>query len=377
MAPMADRPTIVHLIYALDTGGCEQQLLRILPSVADFSHHIITLHHPGQLANRFEEAGISVSTVSWTNIFDIKSYHRLINKIKKISPDVVMTYLFHADVIGRLVILPLTHVKPIPWLRTTYNSLDPRFLTTRIFEWLSKPLVTDYVANSKAVKDYYVKRLGVGKERVTVIPNAIDTDTYSKNNQSIDQAIRQKMGINEDAFIVTCVANLHASKGYTYLLEAFAEIASAKPNVHLFIVGEGEQRQTLEKQALSYGTKNRIHFLGQIEDVLSILYTSNLFTFPSLFEGMSNALMEAAASCCPIVATDIPENRALLKDALFVPVKNSSALREAILFVINNPVAAREIAQKNFAHIRENHSILTVSKKLSVFWLKKVREHSQ
>ena len=365
---------ILHIIQSLDSGGCENMLLRTLPLLNDdFEHQIVTLKELGELTPKFVASGITVKTVHCNSLFDVPGILRLQKLVQEECPDVILTYLFHADMISRFFLrnIPLSchselveesHFKKenktvpiIPFLRTTYNH--PKYLIARILEWTTKPLVRQYLANSEAVKDFYVNHLGVQPEKITVIPNGIDVEYF--DSITPDPELRKSLGINPDDFVIICIANLHPNKGHRYLLEAFEFLslraergnpspppthghpgldpgsipALPKQNLKLLIVGDGIERENIEQQIGKYQSKENIYFLGRRTDVPQLLKISDCFVLPTLFEGMSNAVMEAMASGLPVITTDIPENRILIKNnisGILVPASDSGAITQAI-----------------------------------------------
>lgn len=351
---MPQKKKILHIIQSLDNGGCENMLLRTLPLLDDFEHKIITLKEPGELAQRFISADIVIETVYCNGFFDILGILRLRRLTQKEAPDLIITYLFHADILGRLILKTCAPV--VPFLRTTYNH--PKYLIARFLEWLTKPLVKRYIANSEAVKDFYVKRLGVTPEKITVIPNGIDTDFF--DGIISDPNLRKSLGITQDDFVITCVANLHPNKGHRYLLEAFENIYREYPATHLLIVGDGIERDNLKNQIRTYASKNNISFLGRRIDVPQLLKISDCFVLPTLFEGMSNAIMEAMASSLPVITTDIPENRALIKNdisSLLIPPRSSKNITDAVIALINDSELYRMSSEYGHVFIKKNFSL--------------------
>ncbi len=328
------KKTIVHLIQSLDSGGCENMLLRTLPLMKKFNHIIVTLNRRGGLADKFEKKGIRVININQKSLVDLFSYRRLKLKLKEISPSLIITYLFHADLIGRLYVQSFINCKVIPFLRTTYNHKN--YWQARLFETITKSLVYKYIANSEAVKDFYVHKIGVSKNKIIVIPNGIDVDYY--NSIPKDYKLRTKLGIKQSDKVIICVANFHINKGHKYLLEAFEQVYKKYKNIKLLLVGDGSEKENLKNQIKFYDSKNNIIFLGKRDDVPYLLKISNIFVLPTLFEGMSNSILEAMACGLPIIATNIPENIYILNDnsALLVPIKNSHALSHNIVRLITN-----------------------------------------
>lgn len=360
--------TIAHLIIALDNGGCENQLLRILPKVTNFRHVVITLHHEGILAPQFKKAGIEVVNIGWQGFTDLAGYRTLVKTLKQLRPSLVMTYLAHADLLGKTIIQLLTPYRPIPSLRTTHNH--PLYRMARVAEWLTRPFTRHYVANSEAIKEYYSSHLGVATNKITVIPNGIDQEAIAKATAS--KTLRSELGVAEDSHIITCVANLHPYKGHTYLLEAFETVYQEISNCDLLLVGEGQEHENLIAQIEHYGSKEHIHFLGRRTDVPEILSITDIFAFPTLFEGMSNALMEAMAAGKAIIATDIPENVHLLgrKSAIFIPVKQSHPLASAIVDLLSNTKKRESLGKRAQEKVKTTYDLSVIAKQLTEFYQK-------
>lgn len=362
---MVPKKKIIHIIQSLDNGGCENMLLRTLPLLNEFEHKIVTLKERGELAPQFVSAGILVETVQATSFFDIPGIFRLRKLMRKENPDILLTYLFHADMIGRLALSSVTTAPIIPFLRTTYNH--PKYLIARILEWLTKPLVRRYLANSEAVKDFYVKHIGVQPKKITVIPNGIDIDYF--DSIMPDPKLRESLGIKPDDLVIICVANLHINKGHRYLLEAFETLHSpnnetipaSKPlNLKLLIVGDGEEKENLLRQIENYHSKEHTLFLGRRTDVPQLLKISNLFVLPTLFEGQSNAIMEAMASGLPVITTDIPENKSLITNnvsGILVRTRDVEAIVQSINTIAIPGALSIKLGKNSKEFLEQNFSL--------------------
>jgi len=288
---MTNKPVIIHLIKSLNPGGCEYMLLRTLPLLQKYSHYIFTLGPAGYLVNKFKAKGISV--VSSTSLLD------LLKQIRFLKPRIIITYLFHADLIGGLLIKPITGFKIIPFLRSTYNSF--KYLPALLSAWITKPLTTEYLANSEAVKNYYINHLHVSKDKITVITNGINLEDI--NNIKTKPKTGNK---------IICVANFHPNKGHSLLLTAFEESFRTHARASLTLVGEGETKTKLIEQIKNYKSRSKIIFTGYRADVISLLNQADIYVLPTKFEGMSNAILEAMACGLPVITSDIPENRELI-----------------------------------------------------------------
>lgn len=353
---------IFHLINSLDNGGCEKMLLRTLPLVTGYEHQIYTLKQKGILADKFEQLGISVSQV--------KGLLELRNIVKSESPDIIVTYLFHADVVGRLLFHPRRTTHVISFLRTTYNY--PRYLPARIFELLTSFLSEHYFANSIAVKNYYVNNLHVPQGKISVIPNGVDLKLYSKS-EKLRNEYRNKLKLGQQDVVLIDVANFHPNKGHKHLIKAFSQIKQSISNAKLLLVGEGVERPRIQSLASKTNHADSIHFLGNRNDIPELLNCSDIYVSPTYFEGMSNSLMEAMAIGLPVVTTAIPENALLIKNGfngLLIPMDDrlDISLSQGLISLIKNPKGKDWLGTNARKTILETYSL----KKVAKLWLKEL-----
>lgn len=319
---MPAKRRIVHLISSLESGGCENMLLRTLPLLQDegYEHVVVTLFRPGELAPMFRTRGVRQLSVG--------GFGRLLPLLKKIQPALIITYLFHADMVGRLWVQPRLPVPVIPFLRTTYNF--SRYWPARLMERATRRLVRRYLANSTAVKGFYVREIGVAADRISVLPNGIEMTVFAGADP---QPLLDELRLPGQRFVITCVANLAPNKGHRVLLDAFATLAATRSDCCLLLVGQGSEEMRLRQQAAASAAGNQVYFLGRRRDVPAILAVSDAFVLPTLFEGMSNAIQEAMAARLPVITTAIPENEALITDretGLLVAPGMETPIREAL-----------------------------------------------
>ena len=172
---------------------------------------------------------------------------------------------------------------------------------------------------------------------VTTIHNGLSLPNY---HPSLDP--RARWGIPDGKPVLLTVGRLSRQKNHAVLLQALRDI----PEAHLAIVGGGELRDDLTALASALRVDDRVHFTGEIapEDVVSLLKACDVFVFPSLWEGLPMAAIEALQAGAPVVASDIPANREVLGDAaILVPASDASALAAAVRMVLEDPTVANRL----------------------------------
>jgi glycosyltransferase involved in cell wall biosynthesis len=326
------RKRILHFISGLEIGGAENQLLRILPELQ--KHHenaVCCARGRGPVGKALEEKNISVYYLELENFFDFPAVLRFRKIIKDFSPDLLVTYLIHADLYGRI----WGRLFGIKKIICSKRGALLQWEWLSFFDRLTKKLVDHYLVQTDAAKNEWMKKLKLSKEKFTVIPNGIDVNEF-KFDMDRKKKMRE-LKINGNPLIITCVSKLRRGKGHRVLLEAFEKIYAK--NIVLLIVGDGEKEIELKNYANNFASKNKIFFLGHRSDISEILAVSDIFILPTEKEGMSNALIEAMIAGLPIITTDIPENRALIKNkesGIFFPVNDVNSLNNKIELLISN-----------------------------------------
>jgi glycosyltransferase involved in cell wall biosynthesis len=278
--------------------------------------------------------------------------------IRQHQPEIIATYLIHADLFGRVWGRIFGVRKIICHHRGSllqWGWLFPLDKVTRF-------LVTKYVFQTPSAKQSMSSKFGLLPSQTLVIPNAIDLEDF---NFSVHKDIKlRELGIRQPALNIVCVANLRRGKGHSFLIEAFSralERASGKyGNINLLIVGDGDQRQSLTKQAGNSPAKDHIYFLGHRSDTVAILKVCDIFALPTLAEGMSNAIMEAMAAGLPVITTDIDANQDLITDnhsGILVPPANIALLEHALTKLINNPDVRLRLGANAAKLIKQKYSL--------------------
>lgn len=361
------RKKILHIITGLEVGGAETNLSRIVPSLEkEFENRIVCLKGEGIIGRKLEKNKIPVYYLRINGIFDFFN-PRVIFEFRKIikdfQPEIIETYLIHADIFGR-VWGRLFGVKKIICSHRG-SLLQWKWLS--FIDRITSFLVTKYVFQTPSAQKEIVKNLGINPNKTAVIPNVINLEDFEFNIDKNEKI--KKLEIKEGNINVVSVSNLRKGKGHKYLIEAFdnAYLQSYK-NINLVIIGDGDQKTILQNQANASNAKDNIFFLGSRSDVFEILKISDIFVLPTFYEGMSNAIMEAMASGLAIITTDIAVNKDLIRDGfsgIFVPVSDSMAICDNMIKLLENPEERLRLGKNAFNEIKNNYSLDIVSSKIS------------
>jgi glycosyltransferase involved in cell wall biosynthesis len=192
-----------------------------------------------------------------------------------------------------------------------------------------------------------VIRLGMPAARVSVIPYGVDVERYQPD-QGPTQALRTALHLPAGQNILMAMGRLVYKKGFSYLIEAMPGILARFPNTVLLIAGEGDLRAELERLAETLGVRQQVLFAGHVawQDTPAYLALADLFVLPSILDqagnvdGLPNVLLEAMASGCAIVASDVagvPDVIVHGQNGHLVPEKDAGALAEGICTLLGDP----------------------------------------
>ena len=231
-----------------------------------------------------------------------------------------------------------------------------------------------FVGVSDAVKASLLQHgKGFHTDNTHTITNAIDVEGVEKRLLSRQES-RQKLNLPDTAVIIGAIGRLVRIKGHIYLIEAFANLATRYPNAHVGIIGTGKESEKLQLRVKALGLSNRVHFLGFIPNAIHYVKGFDIWTMPSLQEGLGLALLEGMIGKLPVVASDIPAMRPLIEGAGGLKVKPKNV--DGLIQALDNYLAMsdQDRAKKGeiaYQYVKANHHILAYHKKYRDL----IREH--
>ncbi len=195
------------------------------------------------------------------------------------------------------------------------------------------------LALSSAHARYLIEREGVAAAKVRVVPNGIDLDRF--RDPPCPEAARAALDLPPGAAVLGSVAMLRPEKNLESLLDAAARLRAAGRAVIVVLVGEGPEREALERRAARDDLAGAVRFLGLRDDVPALLPAFDLFVLPShpAVETQPVAALEAMAAGVPVVATRVGDLEALLEGGgagALVPPGDPAALTEALAALLDS-----------------------------------------
>ena len=324
---------VAYLITDLDVGGAERNLamLAVGLDARRFAVSVASLMPPGKTGRILQDRGIPVTDIHMTTGTDLRGPGRILAWLRRTRPDILHTWLFHANVLGACA-AALARVPVVVW---SIRVAEPRRSHLGLAA-VSQALTSCVLTNSESLRRYMIEQ-GIRGDRLAMIPNAVDLGRFARPRDVSSVAQRT----------VLFVGRLTRQKGVDVLLRAAQEI-TRRVDVRFLIVGDGPDRADLRHLADELDLNN-VEFTGRSDRVPELLSQADVLVLPSRWEGMPNVVLEAFAARCPVVATDVTGIRDLIRsgeNGLLVPSENPGELAEAIALLIGDPLLRERLAEK-------------------------------
>ena len=241
---------------------------------------------------------------------------------------------------------------------------DPEERVVAKSKWMALSLCCRFIAITEAIFDG-LRMLGIPAERMARIPNGVELPVVVADPE-----------VAVDALYVGNLSQGAAWKGFDTLVRAWGKAVLEEPGMRLLIYGGGDP-SPWRKLACDCGCGDSVAFEGATEDVWTAHRQAGVFVLPSRREGLSNALLEAMASGLPAIVSDIPGNRAAVRDGeegVVVPLDDEDALAAAIVELRRSPEKRKRMGAAARRRVEEEFSMETVACRLETLFLSVRRE---
>jgi glycosyltransferase involved in cell wall biosynthesis len=336
--------TITMCITELDVGGAEKAFVRIAQGLAGhgWNVRVISLRDRGPLAESLEAVNIPVTALECGGLADIRALFRLKRELSRHQPEVLLTFLHQANIVGRIA-GRLAGVKTI----VSGIRVADRRLAVTLPERMTRRLVDHYVAVSRNVATTHGELCGISPEHMSVILNGVDVEAIA----SAVPVDRSELGANPHDFIVLFVGRLTAQKAPEDLLNAFAAIPDVRSRAcRLVFTGDGPLREPLQAKIMQLELQDKVRLTGWRPDIAGIMKSCNLLVLPSRWEGLPNVVLESAAAGLPVIASDVDGVRELIPEftsGQLFPAGNIDRLRELMVGHINAASVGANLTQNS------------------------------
>lgn len=349
---------IVQVINALRAGGAEKLIVTFARAIQGTDHRltVITLRkNVAATEQEVLETGAQVVHFHHRKLYNLGRFRRLVAFCKAESCDVIHTHLTMANILGGAAGY-LAHVPVTATLHNTTMSSAERPLHRYLENLILRRVVRRPIAVGWRIAEAHADRIGANP--ITVIPNAVTIPEPLP--PAARTAMRQSLLNGDEATttLLIAIGRLETQKGFTNLLDAFAQVQTSHSQTRLLIAGIGALQDELAAKITALGLDKTVQLLGLRHDVPQLLAASDIYVSSSWWEGLPVATLEAMAAGLPIVATSVGDLPQVVTPALgqLVPPKEPQALATALCHLLNHPeqrqqmgIAARETAVADYS----------------------------
>lgn len=333
----------------------------------------------GDLGARIAAAGVPVHALDMPRRrLTLRGTVKLFKLIRALKPDVVQTWMYHADLVGGLI-ARFAGCRHVVWgVRHSDHDRGSTSRSTRLVATLGAMLsgiVPAAIACCSQRAVLVHKRLGYASTKFHVIPNGYDLDRFSPDPQA-GEAVRHGWGIGPGNPLIGCVARWNPQKDHANLIRALAALAGRHPRLTCVLVGGGMVPENAELMALlnDHGLAGRVVLAGQRNDVPAVMNALNLHVLASAYgEAFPNVVAEAMACGTPCVVTDVGDAAFIVGDTgLVAPPKDAGALASAVevlILELENDADRRESRKlASRTRIAENFSMERMVEAYTALW---------
>ena len=304
---MSDVKRIAHVITKMDVGGAETFIMNVYKNIDRSKYQfdfIVYNADEGEFDNEIKSLGGRIFHVAspGKNIF--KYLREFYTVCKKEKFDVVHSHAHHFSGINS-VIAKLVGVKVIISHSHTTISDNSGSILIKLYRKIMTKLINRFSTNLLACSDEAAKALfkNCNTKKITIVNNGIEISKFMKNNYSKEQC-REKLGLPKDSYIIGNVGRFRNEKNHKFMINLFKYVNKRKSNTCLVFLGKGDLMKDIKQQVNKLGLDDNVIFLGMRQDVDIVLKAFDVFVFPSLYEGLGIAVIEAQASGLKCVVSD-------------------------------------------------------------------------
>ncbi len=328
--------TVVHIISGLQSGGAEGVLYRLCTGDPSNRHVVISFTDEGKYGAPLTEAGVTVHALRMPRSrVTLRGLRELRTLLRQYRPDVVQTWMYHADLVGGLV-AKLSGGPRLCWgIRSgeiLWTSGQRLTALIRVLNGLLSWIVPDRILCNSAVAAGLHRRIGYSGRKLTVVPNGVDVELF-RPDAGLRRRVRESWGIAGDEPLLGSIGRDTPYKDHDTLISALSRLKLAGVSFRCVIVGAGmtEHNPVLARKLDAAGVRDVVRLCGERNDIPGVMNALDVCVLSSAAEASPGVLIEAMACGVPCVTTDVGDAASIVADTgWIVPRRNPQALATAL-----------------------------------------------
>ncbi len=369
---------IIHIITGLNNGGAEAILYRLCKYNKNNKHIVISMMDKGKYGELLEKENIKVYTLGMPiGKLTFKGIIDLYKLIQKFNPDVVQTWMYHANLIGG-IIAKFSGVKKIVWgihhsnLDETHNKKSTIFIA-KILGKISGIVPSDIIFCAE--KSYEIHKLiGYRCKNMKVIPNGYELDKFYPNYENLEN-LKNQFNLNDAENIIGLVARFDELKDHNNLLHSLQLVKKKGIDFKCLLVGSNISNTNIELTNMinKYDINENIILLGERNDIPNIMNLLDIHVLSSYSEAFPNVLCEAMACGVSCITTDVGDAAFIVGNTGFVvPIKAPELMSDKIIKMLyekkHDTKSWNNRKTNSRKRIVENFSIEKMIKNYEIIW---------
>ena len=355
---------ITHFVENLNRGGLERVVLDLIRAQRGQGHvcQVICLFERGALADELGDIDVPVYACEKRKGFDLAAVARARAILRGGCPAVLHTHnvVSHYHAVLAALGLPIARIVNT---RHGMGGLRPRGRRDHLYRYSMR--FTDVVATvCEAAKNDLVASGIVPVNKVVSVPNGIDTDGFLPSTVQARQRLAAELGYPVDTKLIGSVGRLNWAKDQATLIRAFGKVVARVPQTALLLVGDGSLHGELVALAEAQGVGDRVRFLGDRDDVPTLLQGFYLFASSSRTEGYSIAIMEACAAALPVIATRVGGNAEIVREGIngcLMEAGDADGLADSMVALLDDTPRAQAMGLAGLEWVAQHGSLRSMA----------------
>ncbi len=336
--------TVLVFFSGNETGGPGKGLLQLIDSLQKERVRFIVcgFRHPDQASFELMEVarsrGVDFRTILQRSALDPAMIRQALNLARQSNADIVQSHGYKTHILAWIAARKLT----IPWVALSHGWTAEN-LKIKLYNFIERVMLryADLAIGVSPPLFEEARKIRRGRRTVQIL-NAIDKNTIDMCDTR--EQIRERHGIPEEAIVLGIFGRLSREKGQDQMLEAMSLIEAGR-SVYAVFVGDGVQRQLLERQSEKLGLDERVRFVGYRTNVVDYFGATDICVLPSRSEGLPNVVLEAQCAGVPVVAFNVGGVSEAIVDGETGWLVNDGNVRE-LAGVISRVADSAELRQK-------------------------------
>ena len=355
-------------------GGTERHLYNLVKYLDKnrFNCSIIAFNLDEELEKNMRGEGINIYHVPVASYFTINALRRVFDLkriIRESQIDVVQTFHFKSDTFGVLA-SKFSGVKSI--VSSRRDTGDTKKKRHIFLNKIMNPQIYKFITVCNAVGERIESDEGVKRSKQVTIYNGVDLNRFIVPDRGHILALRKKLGINKEDFVVGKVAYFRPEKSYDIFFKAMLLVKESIKDLKVLTVGRGPTLLQCQKYCEENNLEDRVIYVGRADDIRDYVAVMDVACLvPGSNEGFSNAVLEKMAMGKPLIVTNIGGNAEAVingENGIIIPPLDHKSLAEAIIYLYNNPSKREEMGRKSRKRVERYFSLERMIKNHEYFY---------